>query len=143
MRLFVIMMALAGAVFTGGCDKESCDCPAFPNGDTVKVTIKEKIVVYNCCKDGLAIGFNSVKEDSRCPDGFNCIAMNPVWAGTAKISIAINSLQLTELEIGKPKQINFSDHTYTLVLTDLTPHPKSGLPTDPNSYEAEIVVSRD
>lgn len=142
MRHLVIMLALAGALFTAGCDKESCDCPAFPNGDTVKVAIKKKVAVYNCCKDGLAISFNSVKEDSRCPDGFTCIT-TPVWTGTAKIAVRINSLVMAELEIGRPNQINLGDHTYTLVLTDLTPHPKSGLPTDPNSYEAEIIVSRD
>lgn len=66
--------------------------------------------------------------------------MNPIWAGTAKVVVKLNN-RTVELEIGVPKTVH-DVHTYTLQLTDLTPHPKSGLPTDPNSYQAKIVVSR-
>lgn len=142
MKLIVIALALAGAFYAASCDKPVCDCPAFPNGDTVRVGITEKADVYGCCEDMFAITFKSVKEDSRCPDGFNCIAMNPVWEGTAKVFVNINTIQPLELQINKPTVTNAGGHTYTLLLTDLTPHPKSGLPTDPNSYEAMIVVNR-
>lgn len=142
MKLVVIVMAIAGAFYSASCDKPVCDCPAFPNGDTVTVGIKEKANVYSCCDDRFVITFVNVKEDSRCPDGFNCLVMNPVWAGTAKVAVKINGLQNLELQIDKPTTINTGGHTYTLLLTDLTPHPKSGLPTDPNTYKAMIVVNR-
>lgn len=142
MKFIIIALAFAGALYAAGCDKPVCDCPPFPNGDTVTVGINEKANVYGCCEDRFAITFNSVKEDSRCPDGFNCIAMNPVWAGTARVWVNINSLQSVELQVNKPTVTNSGGHTYTLLLSDLTPHPKSGLPTDPNSYKAMIVVNR-
>jgi hypothetical protein len=142
MKIIVIVLALVGALYTAGCDKPVCDCPPFPNGDTIKVGIQEKKNVYGCCKDRFEIVLISVKEDSRCPDGFNCLAMYPVWEGTAKVSVKINSVQTIELEINKPQTTNTGGHAYTLLMTDLTPHPKSGLPTDPNTYQAKIVVSR-
>jgi hypothetical protein len=142
MKLIVIALVLAGAIYSSGCERPVCDCRAFPNGDTIRIGIKEKADVYGCCEDRFAILFSNVKEDSRCPDGFNCIAMNPVWAGTAKIAVNINLLQPLELEINKPAVTKSNGYTYTLLLTDLTPHPKSGLPTDPNSYQAMIVVNR-
>jgi len=142
MKFFVIFLSIAGALLQAGCDKPVCDCPAFPNGDTVIVSIKEKVSVYSCCDDRFSIYFNGVKEDSRCPDGFNCVAMNPLWEGSARISVKINSIQTVELNIHQPTTIHSGGHTYTLLLSDLTPHPKSGLPTDPNSYKAEIIVGR-
>jgi hypothetical protein len=142
MKYLVIVLAVGGALYGVGCDKPVCDCPDFPDGDTVTVGIKEKKNVYSCCKDRFEIAFNSVKEDSRCPDGFNCLAMYPVWEGTAKVSLKINGVQPVELQINKPAITSTGGHTYTLLMTDLTPHPKSGLPTDPNTYKAMIVVNR-
>ena len=142
MKFVVIFLALAGALVNAGCDKPVCDCPAFPNGDTVAVSIKGNVTVYNCCDDRLSMAFRSVKEDSRCPDGFNCLAMTPLWEGTARISVKINNLQTVELRINQPTVTRSGGYTYTLLLTELTPHPKSGLPTDPDSYKAEIRVNR-
>lgn len=142
MKILIIALAIAGAFYAEACDRPVCDCPAFPNGDTVTVAIKERADVYNCCEDRFAISFVSVKEDSRCPDGFNCIAMNPVWAGTAKVVVNVNFFEPVELEINKPSVVNRGGVAYTLLMTDLTPHPKSGLPTDPNSYTVRIVVNR-
>lgn len=142
MRYIIIVLALAGTLISAGCDKPVCDCPGFPDGDTIAVGIKEKKAVYGCCEDRFEIAFSSVKEDSRCPDGFNCLAMYPVWQGTAKVSLKINGFQPLELEINKPANTKAGGHTYTLLMTDLTPHPRSGLPTDPNTYKAMIVVSR-
>lgn len=142
MKLFVIFLAIAGALLNAGCDKPVCDCPAFPNGDTVAVSIKGSVTPYNCCGDRFSIAFRSVKEDSRCPDGFNCVAMNPLWEGTARISVKINNVQTMELRINEPAVAQSGGYTYTLLLTELTPHPKSGLPTDPDSYKAAIRVNR-
>ena len=142
MKFLVIFIAIAGALVYAGCDKPVCDCPAFPNGDTVAVKIKEAATVYNCCGDRLSIVFMGVKEDSRCPEGFNCIAMNPLWEGTARIAVKINAFQSVELRINQPTVTRSGSYTYTLLLTNLTPLPKSGLPTDPDSYKAEIRVNR-
>src|SRR5687768_12377557 len=101
MKFLIIMMALAGAAYSVSCSKPVCDCLPFPNGDTVAVGIKERANVYGCCDDRFALTFNGVKEDSRCPDGFNCLAMDPMWQGTAKISVRINGIQPVELEINK------------------------------------------
>src|SRR5688500_10622467 len=129
MKIFVIFLTIAGAPLNAGCDRPACDCPAFPNGDTVAASITESATVSNCCDDRCSIAFKSVKEDSRCPDGFNCLYMNPSWEGTARILVKINNVQTAELRINQPTVTRSGGYTYTLLLTDLTPHPKSGLPT--------------
>lgn len=145
-QCIVIFLAIAGVLAMTRCDKPGneavCDCMPFPQGDTFTVRIKEKVTVYNCCDDRFSIAFKTVKEDSRCPDGFNCLAMNPLWEGTARISIKLDNLQSAELRINEPAVVRYGGHDYTLLLTALTPHPKSGLPTDPDSYKAEIRVNR-
>jgi hypothetical protein len=140
LKLVVMVLAIAGAFYSTGCDKPVCDCPAFPNGDTVTVSISEKVNVYSCCDDRFSITFKNVKEDSRCPEGFNCHLID--YVGTARISVKINGLQHVDLEITNPAVVNSGGHEYTLLLTELTPYPKSGLPTDPSTYNAKIVVSR-
>ena len=124
MKTGVMALAIACAFYNASCDKPVCDCPAFPNGDTITVAIKEKANVYSCCNDRFAITFDNVKEDSRCPDGFNCLVMNPVWAGTARIFVKINGLQHMELQIGKPTTTNAGGHTirYCLLILHLIPN---------------------
>jgi hypothetical protein len=142
MKYAFVVFVFIGTLSIIGCDRPVCDCPGFPNGDTVIVGMKEKANVYNCCDDRFAIIFNGVKEDSRCPDGLNCFNNYMLVAGTAKVNVNINGIQHLELQLNKPGVINSGGYSYTLLLTDLTPHPKSGLPTDPNTYKAMIVVNR-
>lgn len=88
----------------------------------------------------LTIKFVSLVEDSRCPQGTNC-----VWAGNAKIKVAI-------IESGREvKTVELNTNTgakgdtygaYAFYLTSLTPTPKTNAKINANSYTATFSVSR-
>ena len=84
----------------------------------LKIT-KQKVVT----KDKIKIKFLSVVEDSRCPEGVNCI-----WAGNAKIKIEVSQKNQKEIfdintNLGE-KGVSFKD--YAINLEKLTPAPKKG-----------------
>lgn len=81
-----------------------------------------------------SIMFTKVLEDSRCPEGVQCF-----WAGTVKLEMEItsnNETRTTGIEIGK----EFSLGGETVTVTNVTPHPKSGLTIPQNDYVITIVV---
>ena len=88
----------------------------------------------------LKIRFVSVIEDSRCPQGVNC-----VWQGNAKARFELSGIKsrpfTVRLNTGmEPKEIEYSG--YTVRLVGITPQPKSGERINPRDYEATLVVSR-
>lgn len=66
---------------------------------------------------------------------------NNIWVGNARIRMRINNGLQVELRIGKKTIIHANGIVYSLLFHELTPRPKSGLPTDPAAYEATIVIS--
>ena len=90
-------------------------------------------------KDKIKVKFLSLVEDSRCPEGVNCI-----WAGNAKILVEIsNKRQKEKFEINTnlgPKGATFGG--YAVNLTDLSPTPKQGKTIDKKSYIATFEVNR-
>lgn len=97
---------------------------------------KQKIIT----KDKLKLTFVSVLEDSRCPEGTNC-----VWAGNAKVQIKISkakgATKTFELNTTlQPQTIAFEG--YEIKLVDLTPTPKVNIRIDKNGYIATLSVSR-
>ena len=88
--------------------------------------------------EGLAVAFESVLQDGRCPEGVDCI-----WAGNAKIKIRLGKQKQTpgavELNTGvKPKSSSFLD--YEIKLVALNPRPKADKPVEPNEYKATLIV---
>ena len=88
----------------------------------------------------IKIKFLSVIEDSRCPEGVNCI-----WAGVAKIKIQLRKAgkpaQQFELNTNQlDKFITFEGHT--IKLTALTPYPKSGAATNAAAYAATLTITK-
>lgn len=85
------------------------------------------------------IKFISVIEDSRCPEGVNCI-----WAGNAKIKIEVScNNHKEEFEINTnvgAKGATFDG--YAIYLSDLLPVPKEGQTTEKESYTAIFGISR-
>lgn len=76
----------------------------------------------------IAIKFNSISEDSRCPEGANCI-----WAGVAVAAIEImekstkpvqlNLATMDMQERGYQKSANFNG--YTISLQNVLPYPNA------------------
>lgn len=89
-------------------------------------------------KSKIKVKFVSVVEDSRCPEGVNC-----VWAGNAKIKVLIsNGMTSREYEMNSnlgPKGDTFDG--WAIYLEDLTPYPKANVKTRP-AYQAKFKIVR-
>ncbi len=87
----------------------------------------------------LKIKFISVVEDSRCPQGAQC-----VWAGNAKVKVEISSKtdkKTFEFNTGVgPKGDQFGG--YAINLESLTPSPTTVGKVDPKKYKARFTVTR-
>ena len=90
-------------------------------------------------RSSLTIKFVSLIEDSRCPEGTNC-----VWAGNAKIKIEVIKGRAKEtFEINTnlgPKGATYDG--YSIELISLTPVPKENIRINRNGYVATFTVSR-
>ena len=91
-------------------------------------------------KSKLKVKFVAVTEDSRCPDGVQCI-----WAGNAKIKVEIigrhGDTKTFEFNTTMgPKGDSFAG--WAINLDSLTPMPKAGQATDPKSYTAKFTITR-
>lgn len=88
----------------------------------------------------LTIKFISIVEESRCPEGVNCI-----HAGNAKIQIKVakraGSAKTFELNTNSaPNGISFEG--YEIRLTNLDPVPKENIRINRNGYTATLVISK-
>ena len=89
---------------------------------------------------GLSVTFQEVTEDSRCPQGVDCI-----WAGNATVRIKLSgshtastSVDLkTELE-PKSKQVD----GYRITLVKLRPYPKNEHTIRKEDYVATFIVQK-
>lgn len=88
----------------------------------------------------LRIVFNAISEDSRCPEGTNCM-----WAGEAVANITVSNSEGSETfnfklqgKGDKPATKKFKGYTVNLV--QITPYPKSGKKIEKQEYSAQIRV---
>jgi hypothetical protein len=88
----------------------------------------------------LKIDFQRVAEDSRCPEGVNCI-----WAGNGKIALRVTKARRRPATMMlntmlDPKQSSYRG--YEVKLVKLEPHPKKNVRIKKRSYVATLVVTR-
>lgn len=93
------------------------------------------------------VTFKGVSEDSRCPEGVNCI-----WAGAAVTQIEVMGiatrpmiLNLATLDhTGKNYHQSAEFNGYTISLAELTPYPnqKDGTKNLKGKYRAGITITR-
>ena len=88
----------------------------------------------------LKIRFASVAEDSRCPQGVDC-----VWSGNARVALVV------EREGGPAVNVELNTHVepktaaaegYELALVGLSPYPRAEEKIKPQDYAATLVVRR-
>ncbi|MBV9958772.1 MAG: hypothetical protein JO360_10140 [Acidobacteria bacterium] len=89
---------------------------------------------------GLRLEFASVKEDSRCPEGVDCI-----WAGNGKITltarVGISKTSSFELNtMTEPKSYTYRGYEITLVR--LSPYPKKDNKIKKGEYVATLLVRK-
>ncbi|HEY8460729.1 MAG TPA: hypothetical protein VIM99_10135 [Blastocatellia bacterium] len=90
--------------------------------------------------EDLAVAFESVLKDGRCPEGVNC-----VWAGNAKIKVRLSKRNQApgaiELNTGiRPKISSYMN--YEVELVSLNPRPKADKAVEPNEYKATLIVTK-
>jgi hypothetical protein len=90
--------------------------------------------------EGLAVVFESVLEDSRCPEGVDCI-----WSGNAKIRIRSSKQKHAPASIElntnvEPKSSSYLD--YEIKLVALKPRPKADKPVQSNEYKATLIITK-
>jgi hypothetical protein len=88
----------------------------------------------------LRVTFSRVAEDSRCPEGVQCI-----WAGNAKVVLKLSKARrrasTMSLNTGAdPKQAAYRGYEVRLVKLD--PYPKENRRIRRGDYAATLVVSR-
>ncbi|EAY27727.1 translocation/assembly module TamB domain-containing protein [Microscilla marina] len=82
--------------------------------------------------------FKEVMEDSRCPEGTNCIS-----AGRVKLLFVANNDQKMDLtlEAGKPQLARFDYQGFTIELLKVVPYPVAGT-TNQGIYKATLVITQ-
>ncbi len=89
---------------------------------------------------GITVKFVELVEDSRCPEGVNCI-----WAGNAKVKISVSKNgangQTIELNTNlQPRSVVYEGLTITL--SDVTPHPKNNIKINRSEIAATLNITK-
>jgi transcription termination factor NusB len=91
-------------------------------------------------KNDLTVKFVSVVEDSRCPEGVNC-----VWAGNAKIELKLKkkngAWKTFKLNTNVEKNV-LKFGVYTIKISELTPTPAANVKINPDGYVATFSISK-
>jgi hypothetical protein len=90
--------------------------------------------------EALAVEFESVLEDSRCPEGVDCI-----WSGNAKIRLRSGKQKQTPAAVELNTHIGSKSSSYLnyeIRLVALKPRPKADKPIQPNEYRATLIVTK-
>ena len=88
----------------------------------------------------MTIKFDSLVEDSRCPEGTTCI-----WAGNAKIKVTVKMRGSQAKTFEMNTNLGAKGETYegyAINLESLTPAPKDNIRINRNGYTATFTVNR-
>ena len=102
------------------------------------IKIGEQVLVEN---ERLRVTFSRVAEDSRCPEGVQCI-----WAGNGRIVLRVSKARRRAADVRlntglEPKEATYRG--YEVKLVKLDPYPKKeGGKIRKRQYVATLVVSR-
>jgi hypothetical protein len=106
-------------------------------GQEFELNINQEAVVEG---EGLAVAFESVLEDSRCPEGVDCI-----WSGNAKIRLRLGKQKQTPAPVELNTNVgakSFSYLNYEVRLVALKPRPKADKPVQKNEYKAALIITK-
>ncbi|MDD2797166.1 MAG: hypothetical protein PHV20_01090 [Bacteroidales bacterium] len=136
----LLFLSLSFLGLINGChEQKPLNVPQ--QGDTISIGYKER---YSNTTNDITLKFDSVLEDSRCPDGATC-----VWAGNAKVQLVLglNNKKDTfalNTNANMPSGDNFvTANGYKISLIDLSPHLKLNEDIHlPQSYRVEISINK-
>jgi len=131
MKLIVILFLIFGAIAqTSKCEKETTAL-----NQEMKLKYKQSIQIK---EENLKITFVAVSEDSRCPQGEQCIR-----AGNASVTLELAKGNSSPVTITLNTSNEPQEYIYLGVairLIDLQPHPKSGVDLEPENYIASLKI---
>lgn len=91
--------------------------------------------------ENIAVKFEQVVQDSRCPSDVVCI-----WQGQATVGVFVqvgnDEPQELALTIGADASPSAAFGQYSVKLLGLEPYPQSSVQTDPEDYVAAFVISK-
>jgi hypothetical protein len=101
------------------------------------IRVGEKVRIEH---EGLLVSFHQVAEDSRCPQGVECI-----WAGNGKVVLTLSKVRkraaTMSLNTGvEPREGSYRG--YEVRLVNLNPYPKKDMKIRKRDYVATLIVSR-
>ena len=102
-----------------------------------KIRFGESVSIGN---KGLKISFSDVAEDSRCPQGVQCI-----WAGNGKVILKVRKSRKPSAEMSLNTTFDTKQDVYQgyeVKLVSLNPYPKKDHNIKKEEYVATLVVSR-
>ena len=138
MRLRNLSLCVAALLFLGGqgaaVGRAASDGGA---GQTVHMRVGQEVTVD---ARRLRIRFIAVSEDSRCPEGVQCI-----WAGNARVRLKLGGAKnrAVTVELGTmtgAREITYAN--YTVKLSNLAPRPVRDRQPTPREYVATLVVTK-
>ena len=129
--LFALVLLFGGA---------GCGSPEGPRdaslGSPFDVAMGETVAVAG---EDLHVTFESVTEDSRCPEGAQC-----VWEGDAVARVTLVKSPEKSVTVDLHTNGRFDReaeyHGYVVGLVDIAPHPRTDKPRDPKAYVATLRV---
>ena len=91
--------------------------------------------------ENLSVIFVAVLEDSRCPEGVQC-----VWAGNARIALTVvktgHTASSLELNTNDRFAVEAQYLEYVIKLIDLKPYPKEGVQIKKQDYTVIVTVRK-
>ncbi len=123
-----IVLILLFAVIFFGCQTD----PVSPKlGDEFGIDYNESLQIE---KQNLNIKFIEVLEDSRCPEGAEC-----VWEGNAKVKFEVNSKEII-LNTYRLEPNEAEVEGYKIKLISVYPYPKINEEIKPDNYKCKVIV---
>ena len=104
--------------------------------DTISVRMSQR---KKAPRSKVRVKLLSVLEDSRCPEGTNCI-----WAGNARVKVELSfngKVEVVELNTNTGRRGGQVDY-WAVNLESLTPAPKAGVTLNPRRYVARFTIVR-
>jgi hypothetical protein len=87
----------------------------------------------------MKIKFESVTDDSRCPQGVDCI-----WAGNAEVNLrlTLSASETVTIKLNTNLDPREAEHRgYRVKLARLDPYPKKDVKIEPGEYRATLIVT--
>ncbi len=137
MQLFIFIL---GVFFTfTACDEKREETPTDNKfGEPIALELGASSDIQ---AGELTISFDKLVEDSRCPNGVDCI-----WQGQAAIQILVNETSTVDLimQAGKEDLATDTLDNYIYTLLDVSPYPdiKDDLPLPAEVYTIEVQVDK-